>query len=160
MIVVKRRDDRGTDYTSPHGIPVDLLDRSLIIRTVNYSIKEIITILSIRAVTEGVELQDEALAELGTIGARTSLRYCEQLLAPARILAETYGRKVIQYPLERESGALNAQGERHKGGGRSLPRLEAVGEEADGQQGKVPAVTCLLGKRPKRVKEHATTYPP
>ena len=65
MIVVKRRDDRGTDYTSPHGIPVDLLDRSLIIRTVNYSIKEIITILSIRAVTEGVELQDEALAELG-----------------------------------------------------------------------------------------------
>ena len=42
MIVVKRRDDRGTDYTSPHGIPVDLLDRSLIIRTVNYSIKEII----------------------------------------------------------------------------------------------------------------------
>ncbi|KAK8830434.1 hypothetical protein WA577_006116, partial [Blastocystis sp. JDR] len=87
---------KGTDYTSPHGIPVDLLDRSLIIRTVNYSIKEIITILSIRAVTEGVELQDEALAELGTIGARTSLRYCEQLLAPARILAETYGRKVIQ----------------------------------------------------------------
>ena len=63
MIVGKRRDDRGTDYTSPHGIPVDLLDRSLIIRTVNYSIKEIITILSIRAVTEGVELQDEALAE-------------------------------------------------------------------------------------------------
>ena len=105
MIVVKRRDDRGTDYTSPHGIPVDLLDRSLIIRTVNYSIKEIISILSIRAVTEGVELQDEALAELGTIGARTSLRYCEQLLAPARILAETYGRKVIQYPLERERGS-------------------------------------------------------
>ena len=89
---------RGTDYTAPHGIPMDLLDRALIIRTVNYSVKEIITILSIRAVTEGVELQDEALVELGTIGARTSLRYCEQLLAAARILAETYGRKVIQYP--------------------------------------------------------------
>ena len=76
---------------SPHGIPVDLLDRSLIIRTVNYSVKEMITIISIRALTEGIELQDEALAELGAIGT--------QLLAPARILAETYGRKVIQYPL-------------------------------------------------------------
>ena len=76
---------------SPHGIPVDLLDRSLIIRTVNYSVKEMITIISIRALTEGIELQDEALAELGAI--------CTQLLAPARILAETYGRKVIQYPL-------------------------------------------------------------
>ena len=84
---------------SPHGIPVDLLDRSLIIRTVNYSVKEMITIISIRALTEGIELQDEALAELGAIGTRTSLRYCTQLLAPARILAETYGRKVIEYPL-------------------------------------------------------------
>ncbi|KAK8804316.1 hypothetical protein WA171_006684 [Blastocystis sp. BT1] len=90
---------KGTDYVSPHGIPVDLLDRSLIIRTVNYSVKEMITIISIRALTEGIELQDEALAELGAIGTRTSLRYCTQLLAPARILAETYGRKVIQYPL-------------------------------------------------------------
>ena len=91
MCVVK-----GTDYTSPHGIPVDLLDRSLIIRTTNYTVKEMITIISIRAVTEGIELQDDALAEIGIIGARTSLRYCIQLLAPARILAETYGRKVIQ----------------------------------------------------------------
>ena len=89
---------RGTDYTSPHGIPVDLLDRSLIIRTSNYSVKEMITILSIRALTEGIELQDDALAELGSIGSRTSLRYATQLLAPARILADTYGRKVIQYP--------------------------------------------------------------
>jgi RuvB-like protein 1 (pontin 52) len=48
--------------------------------------------------TEGIELQEEALSELGMIGARTSLRYCEQLLVPARILAESYGRKAIQYP--------------------------------------------------------------
>ena len=89
---------RGTDVVSPHGIPRDLLDRSLIIRTVNYSVKEMITILSIRAVTEGIELQDEALAELGIIAARTSLRYATQLLTPAKILAETNERKVIQYP--------------------------------------------------------------
>ena len=85
MIVVKRRDDRGTDYTSPHGIPVDLLDRSLIIRTVNYSIKEIITILSIRAVTEGVELQD-AVTDLAGIPLHEGARryYEEQGLLPAQ----------------------------------------------------------------------------
>ena len=100
---------RGTDYTSPHGIPVDLLDRSLIIRTTNYTVKEMITIISIRAVTEGIELQDDALAEIGIIGARTSLRYCIQLLAPARILAETYGRKVIQYPCNAMGWCLHRQ---------------------------------------------------
>jgi len=31
---------RGTNYKSPHGIPVDLLDRSLIITTVPYDEKE------------------------------------------------------------------------------------------------------------------------
>lgn len=34
---------------SPHGIPVDLLDRLLIIRTLPYSIEEIVQILAIRA---------------------------------------------------------------------------------------------------------------
>lgn len=33
---------RGTDLTSPHGIPVDLLDRLLVIKTLPYSIKEIV----------------------------------------------------------------------------------------------------------------------
>jgi RuvB-like protein 2 len=28
---------RGTNYKSPHGIPIDLLDRSLIITTVPYN---------------------------------------------------------------------------------------------------------------------------
>jgi len=32
---------RGTNYNSPHGIPIDLLDRSLIIKTDPYSDKEI-----------------------------------------------------------------------------------------------------------------------
>merc|ERR1711943_79936 len=32
---------RGTDIVSPHGIPVDLLDRMLIIRTLPYSVEEI-----------------------------------------------------------------------------------------------------------------------
>lgn len=32
---------RGTAYKSPHGLPIDLLDRSLIVTTVPYNDKEI-----------------------------------------------------------------------------------------------------------------------
>ena len=39
---------RGTNYLSPHGIPIDLLDRLLIISTQPYSEKEIRQILTIR----------------------------------------------------------------------------------------------------------------
>lgn len=31
---------RGTDVLAPHGVPVDLLDRMLIIRTMPYSVAE------------------------------------------------------------------------------------------------------------------------
>merc|ERR1712178_161600 len=80
---------RGTDVVSPHGIPVDLLDRMLIIRTMPYSVEEIIQIMSIRAMAEEIEVEDNALAALGDVGSRTSLRYAVQMLTPARILAET-----------------------------------------------------------------------
>ena len=40
---------RGTDMTSPHGIPVDLLDRLVIIRTLPYTPQEMVQILAIRA---------------------------------------------------------------------------------------------------------------
>ncbi len=66
--------NRGTDVVSPHGIPVDLLDRMLIIRTMPYSMEEINMIMSIRAQTESIEIDDDALALLGDIGARASLR--------------------------------------------------------------------------------------
>lgn len=87
---------RGTDIKSPHGIPVDLLDRLLIIKTVPYSLTEMISILSIRAMTENIELEEDALAELGKIGARTSLRYVVQLLSPAKILAESQGKSKVE----------------------------------------------------------------
>ncbi len=37
----------GTDIISPHGIPVDLLDRMLIIRTMPYSQEEINMIMCV-----------------------------------------------------------------------------------------------------------------
>mmetsp|Transcript_35097 Transcript_35097/g.39832 ORF Transcript_35097/g.39832 Transcript_35097/m.39832 type:complete len:456 (+) Transcript_35097:56-1423(+) len=86
---------RGTDIVSPHGVPVDLLDRLMIIRTLPYSLTEIVQILAIRATTENITLNEEALAHLGAIGAKTSLRYVVQLLTPARILAETNGSTEI-----------------------------------------------------------------
>merc|ERR1712118_608549 len=43
---------RGTDVIPPHGVPVDLLDRLMIIRTMPYSLQEIVQILAIRAQVE------------------------------------------------------------------------------------------------------------
>merc|ERR1712086_998204 len=40
---------RGTEIVSPHGIPVDLLDRLVIIRTMPYAVDEIVQIVNIRA---------------------------------------------------------------------------------------------------------------
>ena len=86
---------RGTDVLSPHGIPVDLLDRMLIIRTMPYSLEEMVQIVSIRAETEHLTIEEDALVTLGEIGAKTSLRYAVQLLTPARIVAQTSGRETI-----------------------------------------------------------------
>ncbi len=47
---------RGTAYRSPHGIPIDLLDRLLIISTQPYSEPELRTILDIRCEEEDVEM--------------------------------------------------------------------------------------------------------
>lgn len=87
---------RGTDMLSPHGIPVDLLDRLVIIRTLQYVLEEIIAILNTRAKVEGLVMDStEALAYLGQIGERTSLRHAVQLLTPAAMLAKTSGRDEI-----------------------------------------------------------------
>ncbi|CAM9402715.1 unnamed protein product, partial [Hapterophycus canaliculatus] len=66
---------RGTDVLAPHGVPVDLLDRMLIIRTMPYSIPEMEMIVSIRAEAESIEVEPEALTALGKIGSKASLRY-------------------------------------------------------------------------------------
>ena len=79
---------RGTDYTSPHGIPIDLLDRLLIISTSNYSPSEISQILKIRAQEEDVELAVEAHESLTQIGHTTSLRYAIQLISTSNMIAK------------------------------------------------------------------------
>ena len=86
---------RGTEMKSPHGIPVDLLDRLLIIKTFQYSVNEIVQILSIRCNTENIQIEEDALAHLAAVGSNTSLRYAVQLITPANILAEIDGRDKI-----------------------------------------------------------------
>lgn len=86
---------RGTDMNSPHGIPVDLLDRLLIIKTMPYTLSEIVQILGIRCATENIDIDEQALALLADIGTKTSLRYVVQLITPASILANTQGKMQI-----------------------------------------------------------------
>lgn len=59
---------RGTQYKSPHGIPIDLLDRLLIISTTPYTEHDTKQILSIRCEEEDVEMTDEAMLVLTKIG--------------------------------------------------------------------------------------------
>jgi len=96
----------GTDFRSPHGIPVDLLDRCMIIRTQPYSLEEVAQILAIRAQIEGISLGDDALPALAEIGGRTSLRYTCQLLTPASILSLVNGREKLTAEDVREASQI------------------------------------------------------
>lgn len=78
---------RGTNYMSPHGLPVDLLDRVIIISTNPYSAEDIKEILAIRAREEEAELSVDALALLTKIGENTSLRYAANLITVANVMA-------------------------------------------------------------------------
>jgi len=86
---------RGTEVIAPHGVPVDLLDRLMIIRTMPYALQEIVQILSIRAQIENTPVDEEAFAYLGEIGVRSTLRYAVQLLTPSKVLVKTNGREII-----------------------------------------------------------------
>ncbi len=86
---------RGTDIVSPHGIPLDLLDRLLIITTREYTEDEVREILKIRAAEEGVQLEEGALSLLVKLGVENSLRYAVQLLTPSLEVAKLRGRDKV-----------------------------------------------------------------
>merc|ERR1711959_419988 len=74
---------RGTDYESPHGLPVD---RLLIIYTEPYSADDIKKILQIRCEEEDVEMTDDALSLLTRIGQDTTLRYAIHMISAAHLV--------------------------------------------------------------------------
>lgn len=86
---------RGTELAAPHGMPLDLLDRILIIRTLPYSHEEIVQILKIRCQVEGIKVDAESLKVAGEVGVKTTLRYAVQLMTPASILARINGRESV-----------------------------------------------------------------
>ncbi|KAK4370548.1 hypothetical protein RND71_010023 [Anisodus tanguticus] len=84
-----------SDMASPHGIPVDLLDQLMVIRTETYGPAEMIQILAIRAQLsifwKGVHQTHLFL----------SVRHAVQLLSPANIVAKMNGRdKICKADLE------------------------------------------------------------
>lgn len=78
---------RGTAYESPHGIPIDLLDRAMIISTAPYSEAEVGKILRIRCEEEDVEMTEDALELLTKIGMEASLRYAMHMIMAASLVA-------------------------------------------------------------------------
>ncbi|KIV99019.1 RuvB-like helicase 2 [Verruconis gallopava] len=79
---------RGTNYKAPHGLPLDFLDRVVIINTVEYQPEEISKILSIRAQEEEVDLSPDALALLTKIGQEAGLRYASNLIMTSFLIAQ------------------------------------------------------------------------
>jgi len=78
---------RGTQYKSPHGLPLDLLDRLMIISTTPYSEDEMRKILTIRCEEEDVEMEDDALDLLTRIAMETSMRYAIQMITTSSLVA-------------------------------------------------------------------------
>lgn len=64
----------GEGIVSPHGVPVDLLDRCMIVRTLPYNRDEIKQVVSLRLKVEGLGIQEDALEKLADDGVKTSLR--------------------------------------------------------------------------------------
>ena len=91
---------------APHGIPLDLLDRLLIVRTLPYSQEEMVQILQIRAQAEGLSVDPGALQAFGRVGAESTLRYAVQLLTPASLTAKVNGRATIMAEDLKEVGEL------------------------------------------------------
>ena len=87
---------RGTDYKSPHGIPVDLLDRLMIVNTSPYEEDDIRRILEIRFGEEDVTVDGPATELLTKIGTETSLRYAINLIAPSSTAAKRRKSQTIE----------------------------------------------------------------
>lgn len=87
---------RGTNYRSPHGLPLDFLDRVVIVSTHAYESEEIRQILTIRAQEEEVDVTTDALALLTKIGKETGLRYASNLVTTSTLLSQKRKAKTVE----------------------------------------------------------------
>jgi RuvB-like protein 2 len=86
---------RGTNYRSPHGLPLDFLDRVVIVSTHPYDTEEIRQILAIRAQEEDIDVTPNALALLTKIGEETGLRYASNLITTSTLLSQKRRAKSV-----------------------------------------------------------------
>ncbi|KIM38113.1 hypothetical protein M413DRAFT_447893 [Hebeloma cylindrosporum] len=89
---------RGTKFRSPHGLPMDLLDRVLIVSTKPYSEEDIQQIIQIRCEEEDVQLTADAANVLTSMATQTTLRYALNLIACGKVVARK--RKAEQVGVE------------------------------------------------------------
>ncbi|PBL00148.1 TIP49-domain-containing protein [Armillaria gallica] len=78
---------RGTTFRSPHGLPVYLLGRVLIISTKSYSDEDIQQIIQIRFQEEDVTLTADATSVLTSMAMQTTLWYSLNRISCAQMLA-------------------------------------------------------------------------
>ncbi|KAK8810697.1 hypothetical protein WA158_007272 [Blastocystis sp. Blastoise] len=89
---------RGTKYQSPHGIPIDFLDRLLIIPTEPYSESEVRQILKLRTEEEDVDISEDALDLLTQLALQTSLRYAMHMIITSSLCSQK--RKATEVSVE------------------------------------------------------------
>jgi RuvB-like protein 1 (pontin 52) len=98
---------RGSNDTGLCGLPRDMLDRLLVVRTQPYSVQQMQAIVQTRARTEGRQLEPKAAEALAAVGVqRQSVRAAVQLLGPAGVLAAAGGAAAIQASHVAEAAAL------------------------------------------------------
>ncbi|GKC12679.1 proteasome subunit alpha type-5, partial [Tanacetum coccineum] len=149
LVVVTNRGittNQGTIYKSPHGIPIDFLDRLLIISTQPYTEDDIRKILDM-CQEEDVDISDDAKVLLTKIGVETSLRYDINLITLVALACQKRKGKVVEMEdkdLNDEPVAMEVQSplvdqtKAVKTGGGSYPPLPT--------QGTTPARSELLAK--------------
>ncbi|OWZ81138.1 RuvB-like helicase 1 [Cryptococcus neoformans Bt85] len=126
---------RGTEYDgvagsasegirAPHGLPVDLLDRCMIVKTQLYTRDEIRRIVEMRCKVEGIAITSEALDKLADEGERSSLRYALQLLTPSGIVSKNKGKGEVGVADVEELGELFLDAKRSAGVLRSIEDFE------------------------------------
>jgi len=84
-------------YKSAHGVPMDFLERTIIVHTNTYTDKEVRMIIRLRADSEGISniLEDGALALLSETAKRSSLRYALNILNIAATCRELRSSKTL-----------------------------------------------------------------
>jgi RuvB-like protein 1 (pontin 52) len=74
LCTIRGTDVNGPGIQAPHGVPVDLLDRCMIVRTMPLGRDEMREVLAIRASVEGLSVGPAALDRLADEGEKSSMR--------------------------------------------------------------------------------------